>query len=326
MKLTEAFFHGQHHIVTEADGMLTPYRLSADRIAFYSQENEVFAPRAENSSGISIEFESSADEFTLDVRFSNEVRNENSLTVYEDGHLTQIVGITWAEPKTQLRYLKKNQLKLGQTCRYAIYLPTMATASVQNLSAEDATPLPKRAKQLLTLGDSITQGVYAQASANAYTTRLARKFGMELCNQGVGGYYFNADAFVKDTDPSIITIAYGINDISRLEALPTAEIAPFILNCAEGCFAKLQMLYPGIPMICLTPLWRADFRAEQIPAFEALTEGLLKLCKQYQITTINGCEAFPHDTDLFTDGYLHPNDDGFAIMADAIAAVMAGMM
>lgn len=319
MKLTKAFFHGQNHIVTEENGMLTPYRFSQDRLAYYANEDEILGARANNSSSISIEFTTSEDLFTLDVAFSNEVRNENSLTVYEDGHLAQIIGFTWDEPKTQIIYRKKNSQKLGKECHYAIYLPTMATASVQNLSAEDATPTPQRTKLLLALGDSITQGVYTQASAHAYPTRLARRFGLEVCNQAVGGYYFNANAFVKDADPSIITLAYGINDLSR-----TNSDAVQILKDAEICIQKIAALYPNIPVFCITPIWRADFMPEQLPAYDALTEGLLALCEQYGLYAINGRDTFPHDAGLFTDGYLHPSDDGFAIMerlfADAFMA------
>ncbi len=319
MKLTEAFFHGQNHIVAEENGMITPYRFTQDRLAYYADEDDIFAPRANNSSGISIEFTSSADEFTLDVAFADEVRCENSLTVYEDGHLAQIIGFTWDEPKTQIIYRKKNSQKEGKECHYAIYLPTMATASVQNLSAEDAVPTPQRETQLLALGDSITHGVYAQASAHAYPTRLARRFGMEVCNQAVGGYYFNADAFLNDANPSIITLAYGINDLSR-----TNSDAVQVLKDAETCIQKIAALYPDIPVFCITPIWRADFTPEQLPAYDALTEGLLALCEQYGLYSINGRDTFPHDAHLFTDGYLHPSDDGFAIMerlfADAFVA------
>ncbi len=317
MLLTDAFFHGHDHIVENARGLLTPYRFSAERIAFYSAENEVFSPRAQNSSGISIEFETCADSFTLDLCLTNEVRNENSLTIYEDGHLAQIVGITWDEPKTKLIYRKKNTLKAGKACQYAIYLPTMATASVQNLSAEDAKPLPKREKQLLALGDSITQGVYAQASAHAYPTRLARQFGMELCNQGVGGYHFRADAFEQEADPSVITLSYGINDISVHTGEENA--AQVILANAEACFAKLAAVYPGVPMVCLTPIWRADFAPAQLPIYDAVTKGLLALCEKYGVYGIDGSVRFPHDDTLFTDGYLHPTDDGFAVMAEIFA-------
>ncbi len=317
MQLTEAFFHGQDHIVAATDGMLTPYRFSADRLAYYNNEDKVLGTRAENSSGISIEFETAADMFTLDVRLTNEVRNENSVTVYENGHLTQIIGMTWDEPKTKLIYRKKQESMLGKRCHYAIYLPVMATASVQNLSAEDATPTPKRAKQLLALGDSITQGVHAQASAHAYATRLARRFDLELCNQAVGGYYFNDAAFVKDANPSVITLAYGINDICRFGE--EADPAAVVLQNADACFAKLGVLYPRVPVFCLTPIWRADFAPEQLPIYEKLTAGLLALCAKHGAHALDGSVLFPHDAGLFTDGYLHPNDDGFAVMAEIFA-------
>ncbi len=314
MQFTDAFFHGHDHIVTGADGMCTPYRFSPARLAFYADEDEIFAPRAQNSSGISIEFTTSADMFSFDLHITNEVRNENSITVYEDGALVQIIGVTRDEPKTKVIYRKKNEHKMGKPCHYAFYLPTMATASVQNLSAEDAVPQPKRAKQLLALGDSITQGVYAQASAHAYATRLARKFEMELCNHAVGGYYFNQELLGAEAQPDVITVAYGINDISKFGD------ATLILSLAEDFFAKLVAVYPNIPVFCITPLWRANFLPEQLPIYNVVTQGLLALCEKYQLHAMNGCDVFPHDATLFTDGFLHPNDDGFAIIAEAFAA------
>lgn len=326
--IKEAFFHGHDHVTETEDGYTIPYRMTPARLTYYAAEDEIFTPRAQNSSGISLAFETAADMFTFSVKTSNEVRNENSFTVYENGRLVQIIGFTWDEAKSTFIYRKKSEQQLGKRCTYEIYLPTMATVGIKDFAIADATPLPKHEKQLLALGDSITHGVYAQASAHAYPTALARRFGLEVCNQAVGGYYFNPEAIEPEAAPSIITLAFGINDISRMitQGVEGAAATAYIAQQAERCLQKIAACYPAVPVVAITPLWRADFTAKQLEIYQALTPALLALYEKYSVHAINGAATFPHDAALFTDGFLHPNDDGFAIMTNLFAAKIAKLL
>ncbi len=165
-----------------------------------------------------------------------------------------------------------------------------------------------RGKTLLCLGDSITQGMESRRPSMNFAVQLSRYFGMNLINQGVGGYSFRKISLDPQIglNPTLVIIAYGTNDwdlCGTLERFVTG--ASGYINTAAEIFSKSRI-------VVLSPIWRSDFMAEK-PAgtFFEISNALREICKGLSgVEFIDGLGLVPHKPGLFTDG-LHPNEDGF---------------
>lgn len=198
--------------------------------------------------------------------------------------------------------------------RVQIYFPTLSSFALKSLSLSDGASLrpyhPQR--RILLHGDSITQGYDALFPSQTYAARLARYYDAEIFNQAIGAACFNPEVIerVTEDDPDFILIAYGTNDWQMKNA------ADFQTD-AKAFFHKIVETYPGVPTFQILPIWRTDLE-EVFPNagdFMECRQLLAQLASAEGITALDNYELVPHDTDLFADGYLHPNDEGFAFYA-----------
>jgi GNAT superfamily N-acetyltransferase len=104
---------------------------------------------------------------------------------------------------------------------------------------------------LLCLGDSITQGFLAGDPALCWASRVARKKGYDLLNQGVGGQVFqwSSLAGLERVEPAAIWIALGTN--YRFSPCRTERERPDI----ERYFDLVAKLWPDVKTYVATPLF-----------------------------------------------------------------------
>ena len=122
----------------------------------------------------------------------------------------------------EFEFAKKQEKDLQ---RVTIYLPHNIYLALQSVEIIDGEALPVTGsihKKLLCLGDSITQGMDAYYPSNTYPVQLARFFEMDLLNQGVGGYIFNA---VEITGIIVSGFMYFSSDYYRNNALDFGSLA-----------------------------------------------------------------------------------------------------
>lgn len=201
----------------------------------------------------------------------------------------------------------------GKSKTVRIHLPWSCSSDIIELSVDDGAFIEpvKKSKKMLCFGDSITQGYDATYTSNSYASKLTIHLDTETRNKGIGGEIFRPElASIKDSDfdPSIITVAYGTNDWA-------ADISKDDLcTKIDGFFSSLVENYPSAKIFCIAPIWRADWQAQHsFGEFLNLKEELIRIAKKYpSITVINGFDFVPHECELFSDKYLHPNDDGFS--------------
>lgn len=214
----------------------------------------------------------------------------------------------------------ENSFSLGVgTKTLEIHLPYSVIFYLQDLILSDGASFApkKRSKTLLAFGDSITHGFDALHPSAKYATLLADMLDAEEWNRGIGGACFTPtlsqpkESFI----PDIITVAYGTNDFSC--QIPRQQFSDncrqFILNLAHN--------YPDSPIFLIAPIWRADKMQNDVlghlgdmhQLFTELTADIP------HVFVIPGYELVPHDPLCFGDGFLHPNDNGFAHMAKALA-------
>ena len=195
--------------------------------------------------------------------------------------------------------------------KVTIYLPYNIYLALQSVEIIDGEAEPVSGyirKKLLCLGDSITQGMDANYPSNTFPVQLARFFEMDLLNQGVGGYIFNARSLDEQISykPDVVTVAYGTNDWGTY-----SEHKKFMRECSLY-MERLTDIFSEAKIFVITPLWRADSdQPWPMGLFSTLHETISSVCSAHpQITVLPGLNMMPNISRYFTDG-LHPTDEGY---------------
>lgn len=166
-------------------------------------------------------------------------------------------------------------------------------------------------RKFLFLGDSITQGSQSSRPSTCYANRLADFYNAQVLNWGVGGSYFGAQTVIStDYDPDTVFIAYGTNDYTHWDSVESFRTA-----CTDY-FDRVQALYPGKKIICISPIWRADGDLLRPTGnLEQVRQFIIKQALARDFIHIDGMQLVPHAPDYYQDQFLHPNDLGFSIYA-----------
>ena len=152
----------------------------------------------------------------------------------------------------------------------------------------------------------------AEIPENSYAARLVSALDWNGINKAIGGEIFCPElaGLPDDVTPDLITVAYGTNDWSRFGRL-TEDTAAF--------FRTLRSTYPASPIILLAPVWRADWQDPDRDDFRRVAQTLEQIAGEVGNAHFIDCFGFiPADTDLFSDLYLHPNDEGFRHYAEGL--------
>ena len=204
-----------------------------------------------------------------------------------------------------------------------IHLPWSCSSDIIELSIDDdstLSPVKKSCKMIL-FGDSITQGYDADYTSNSYASRVMLNFDSEARNKGIGGEVFRPElARLADADfePDIITVAYGTNDWWGGITKDTLK------DKIDNFFGALIKNYPSAKIFAIAPIWRADYQSERpFGDFTEIKNCFTRVLKKYpSIALIDGFDFVPHDRELFSDKYLHPNDEGFLHYANNLIEKM----
>lgn len=294
-------------------------RFTEEQIHAYDK-NEYSKTRTKATSGMVLDFITDASRIVMKYQIgvgSSRVFSNLDVTVNDELTTFHCVPDYTKEPESVL------DLALdGKENHIRIYLPCLTQVVIQTLTLHDAAVLKpvRREKIILAFGDSITQGYDAQHPMNAYPMIVADAFHADLYNKAIGGEKF-LSALVETKDgfaPTWITVAYGTNDWS------SSSLALFQSNTV-GFFRNLNKLYPGKPVFVILPIWRKDHDRETgCGRFEEAREFIRQTAEQYpEVHIIDGLELMAHDAALTSDGYLHPNDEGFMQMGRSLIEKIA---
>lgn len=256
--------------------------------------------------------------------FKDNIQQYGKGRIYiEDSFDVFVDGIKMAEPKPKsgkIRISFKNPKH--KPVNVKICFPIFAEIGIKEIRCNGETKAVNSDREkMYCFGDSITQGFVAGSPSCSYTARLADALNLDALNQGVGGYYFMAeslDGLESQPAPKIITVAYGTNDWTTMPDLDTIKVN------VRQYFEKLCQFFPDTPILVITPIWRGDMETikpsgyleDVIKVIEAETSGYEK------IKIIDGLIISSHKADDYADGFLHPNKEGFEVMAKGIAKEM----
>lgn len=213
---------------------------------------------------------------------------------------------------------------LGEgTKEVCIHFPWSVCAVLQELRLDAGSCMEpiKKKKTILVFGDSITQGYDARHPINRYAAHLADALDAQEINKAIGGEIFCPwlAALKDETEPDYLSVAYGTNHWRQSSAEELKTLCDLF-------YRNLTISYPKTTIFALTPIWRKD-RTDQtaFSRFEEIEEIIRDTVKKYdQVRCISGRHWIPEDETLFSDRYLHPNDDGFKYYANGVLDAVKG--
>ena len=189
-------------------------------------------------------------------------------------------------------------------------------------------PPPLDGPRLLFYGDSITHGSTTARAGTTYPARIARRLGVDFVNLGVGGSARGESAMAEiavSLRADVIVLAYGVNTFGSSYEEPRA------FERTYDTFLAILRWHGSrsVPILMVTPLFHTC-------EFEQTTRGAAKLEEYRRVIreVVYRRQSFgdanlilleghgligPGQGDLLAD-HVHPNDAGFAAMADGLGA------
>lgn len=305
--------------MTQGEDGIRFYRFTQEQHQLYSQKIEGLFQKSQATAGVKLCFKTDSKQLFFKALFENAFsRTYFSVDVYVNdkliGCLDNFSDQTLPEDYSEItfpvgEFSKSFDLGDGEKT-VTVHLPWNKKVALRELSFDDGSyVIPvKPEKKLLAFGDSITQGFDALRPSRRYIARLAQALGAEEFNKAVGAEHYypdlaaTRDAFV----PDYITVAYGTNDWSS----STPEV--FKANVRKF-YSNLQSTYLGVKTFVITPIWRPNWQAiTAVGAFSDIEKEIRLATENMEnVTVISGSDLVPHDTKLYGDVRLHPNNDGF---------------
>ena len=321
----DSVLRGAYTTYTLEDGALCTRRFS-------DIQRAVIEPKIPNCphhhAGMRLDFYTDAESIEMEFRYNRLTsRIFYSVDVYEDGVMTYSYveknAVDHKKGKPSHTFEKKGRKRVTVFLPYAIDL---AFERIELTGESYIEPYTEYSGYVWMMGDSITHGYDAQITSQSYAAIAMRRLDLDGINQGAAGYVFDADLidpalFEGRKRPDIITVAYGTNDWN------TKTREDFCRDIDEF-FARLNEVYPGIPVLVITPIFRgAHYTTSKVGTFYFARDYIASTAKKYDNNyVLDGDKMVPHIYDYFRDVRVHPNDAGFATygayVADAISEIL----
>jgi lysophospholipase L1-like esterase len=191
----------------------------------------------------------------------------------------------------------------------------------------------ERAKQggidLLFEGDSITEGWMNKNGKEVWQTRYVEKYGDKVANFGIGGdrtqhvLWRNDDGELENIHPKVVVLMIGTNNSG---SDPAEEIANGVTKIVKQIRDKTGA---KVLLLSVFPRGQNDENAQR-KVNAQVNEQIKKLDDGTNVRYLEIWKQFlDKDGDLSKDimpDYLHPNQKGYEIWADAMQPLLDEMM
>lgn len=309
MKLTleqiKSIAVGAIRIEQETDGTHF-YKCTQKQIDAWMQKNQDLGRRAAGTTGVRLDFHTNSQTLAFSVSHGNKF----------ELHVDNLLRTQWLMKEQKTASIKLCDALGNKQDEYRVTLifPSHDEGGVLEwLELDDgATIIPHTFdRKMLLIGDSITQGWASKYDSLSYAWRVTRHFNADSVIQGIGGAYFHEDCF--DTlpyDPDMVLVAYGTNDFGHYKTYDEfrAHAASHLKLIAEE--------YAGKQIFVLSPIWRDKREGKSMGTFEGCRAIIMEEAEKLGLPHIDGLSLVPPMPELFGDGYLHPNDEGFSLYAE----------
>lgn len=175
-------------------------------------------------------------------------------------------------------------------------------------------------------GDSYTLGTGATSDAARWSTIISEDRGWREVNPSVNGLGFvnnrrefgegDLPSIIIAAQPDIVIITMGLNDnFSYVRA------AEQIQDQIPADLTRLRDSLPDARFVVVEPFWYTD---ERPPSVEIIIQWVREAAELIGADHISGASRWIEGRpELMADDGLHPNDDGYAVIAEQMDAALA---
>lgn len=221
----------------------------------------------------------------------------------------------------------------GQVHRYEVILPYGDSVDLVGvgLSPEGTLAEPPANRPVpvryIAFGDSVTQGFTASEVVATYPVLVADHFEWEVVNAGYAGRrtYATDGALITSLRGDVITLLIGVNDWQGGTPPESYEEA------LRGLVQSIRDQQPQVPVYVITPLWVSETwkpKAAQFP-LERYREAARAVVAQRVAAgdaytrIVEGPSLIDPTESNFDPVLVHPNDAGFAQLAQRLTAILS---
>lgn len=304
MKLTnqelQSIYFGAYDFTETSDGYLMAHQYTREQEEYFKGASDFWYERCTASTAKTLEFSTDATRVSFAYRLLW-LGSMDSFEICVDGLITEIQYVKELPREGTITF----DLPEGEK-NVILYLPADALAVIRDFEINSRFRPAVKGEKVLWLGDSITQGFGPLRSAQTYVSAANRLLDYDIINQGIGGYVY---------DPKVLVEMKGYQPDKIIVALGTNQYGTESMDAIEAYYESITKLYPNVPILAITPLWRGDNPAG-IPTLERFCEKLKAIISRYEIVTmVEGWKLVPHLKEYFLD-LLHPNQLGTEVYAN----------
>ena len=299
----------------ERDGYLNASRYSRAQIEMMQNPayDRGWRNRSVFTGGVRLEFRTDAEHLSFDYRASDMHERSNTVDLYINGTLTAVYEIG-----DRLKGKVEFSMPAGRKT-VTVYYPCESRFEIKHFEIDGGYESVKdKGPRLLVLGDSITQGAGPQIASAAYLHGLTRKTGYTVLGQGIGGYRYEPCDLMKidGFEPDKILVFLGTNYYEKA----CEERGYDYARAVKEYYERLTALYPNIPILCVTPLWRNnDTNWER---FLWCIDRIKEACAPHpNVLVADGFALMPNVDVCLSDG-VHPSTYGSELLAANLARFM----
>ncbi|WP_342000312.1 GDSL-type esterase/lipase family protein [Microbacterium sp. LWH7-1.2] len=203
---------------------------------------------------------------------------------------------------------------------FVLHLPEALRPSIHAIESERAVEPVDDHPLVFAYGDSIVQGWSTSDPGLAWTARVGRMLGAEVCNLGFAGAARGEVAVAEQLaasprPPAAVVLAFGTN---AWTFPPTTRVA--IAEALRIFLTTIRDAWPSTRIVFVSPIVRPD--ADDTPnrlgaTLNDLREALESAAAEYaDVALVRGLQIMT--VDELVDG-IHPGDEGHELLAQAIA-------
>ena len=302
----KSIYYGGYRFEETDDGYLHAHHYSPEQIEYFRSISEIWYYRSLSNAGKTLDFITEATELSFEYKLLW-IGTIDTIEIMIDGVIKRVFHEDEISDMGKISYTMASGKK-----RVVIYLPADAQILIRNFEINAPVENVVKGEKVLWMGDSITQGYGPYRSSHTYVNVANRILNYNVVNQGLGGYRYDKGSLM-DLDgfyPDKIITAFGTNQYMTDGR-----------ECVEEYYRKLSELYPDVPVISITPLYRIE-TPEKLAKLVEFSDIIKEVCSSYDnITVIDGFSLMGHTQDYLHDA-VHPNALGCEMYGRNLADII----
>ena len=286
--------------------------------------------RSEMAAGVRLVFQTDSPRVALRFEYLQRPVRAAMVDAYVDGRYTATVGGADVGPC-------EADLLNGMAGEYEVelHMPPYSEVRLEALGlapgASLATPTRRPSRFITFHGDSITHGAITSRAGLAYPARVARSLGADFINLGFGGSARGEPGMariVAGLPADAIVLYYGINTFA-IGHPGAAEFGRVYADFLE----TIRASHAETPIVIITPTWyvpEGHLRNAAGSSVEEYREVIRRgvsarvAAGDANLVVLEGCSVIGAGDETRLADLVHPNDEGFAAIAEGLTRLIAG--